>query len=75
MVGLLTREYFNTDKFLSNATTLCLDVLAGWSVTAKWISRDENTICDALARKAVADREVRVVYPSNLNTPIVVLAT
>ena len=48
------------DVFLFNCVQLAFDVTHGWERLGKWISRDENTLCDSLAREAVTTNTWRV---------------
>ena len=52
---LLRQECRPQDVWLFNATQVALDMLTGMEVAVQWIPRDENSVCDALARKAVTN--------------------
>lgn len=60
MVGLLNREHWATDFFLYSCVELAGDVLGSRQYRAQWISRDENTVCDGLARSAVESGHVSI---------------
>ncbi len=53
VVRLLNKEHLPHDIWLFNAANLTLDMLHNWSVTSKWIPREQNSVCDQLARKAL----------------------
>ena len=53
VIGLLTRKWTPKESFFLNSTQLCLDYLHAWERSIQWIPREENTICDTLARQAV----------------------
>ena len=48
------------DVFMVNCIDLITDMLVGWNVTCEWVPRDENQMCDMLARAAVASKLVVV---------------
>ena len=60
VVDLVTRKVAPRDPYLYNCTALLRDLLVGGHYTAQWHSRDENTLCDSLARAAVRDGAVTV---------------
>ena len=57
VIGAILKEYLVTDLFLYNCTELIFDLLSStrncW-FTARWIPRDQNETCDALAKYAVS---------------------
>ena len=50
VVGQLNRSVSSSDMFLYNCAELCKDVLSDWSVSVRWIPREQNSVCDSLAK-------------------------
>ena len=51
VIGLINAEYLPRDIFMHNCVELMKDLGLGTHlVSARWISRDDNGVCDALAR-------------------------
>jgi ribonuclease HI len=48
--GLISSTYFPRETFFYNCLELIKDFLADRFINAKWIPREENGICDSLAR-------------------------
>ena len=64
VVRLLNCETLPSDIWLYNATQLTLDMLEGCHVSFTWVSRDENGVCDQLARTAVSSAGITLsVHP------------
>jgi hypothetical protein len=51
VIGLLSREFYSDDIFLYNSVSLVEDLLGiNFPYRAEWISRNDNSICDRLAK-------------------------
>lgn len=65
VIGLLDRRYLPNDMFLFNCLELLQDLLGtGKWMKPKWISRELNGVCDALARQAVSTMEPALIIHS-----------
>lgn len=52
VVGILNREFYVNDAYLFNSSQLFFDTVGHWSSRIRWISRNDNVVCDMLARQA-----------------------
>ena len=60
VIGLWNKAWEVRDVFLYNCVQIALDVTSDWERRGEWIPREDNTICDALARKAVKEKTYSV---------------
>ena len=65
MVGLLDHSWCPQDIFFFNCIELTRDILTGWVYRAIWVPRNQNVICDALARQAAASGEIVITINSD----------
>ena len=56
VIGLSNKEWEVRDVYLFNCIQVAFDVTQHWEKRGEWIPRTANTICDALARDAVASK-------------------
>jgi ribonuclease HI len=60
--GLLDGTYTPRETFFFNCLELSKDLLGSRFWRAEWISREHNTVCDALARRAVEENALYAKY-------------
>ena len=60
VIGLWNKEWEARDVYLYNCVQIALDVTQDWERRGTWIPRTTNTVCDALARKAVMEKTYSV---------------
>ena len=59
VIGAINKLYMVNDLFLFNCTELIKDLLGNSRhFLACWIPRDQNSVCDRLARQAVETKEI-----------------
>lgn len=67
VVSLLQRRFRPADVFLFNCVELTFDLLLDTHILVHWIPRDQNSVCDALARQAASSGTLSVwIHPTIL---------